>query len=130
MRIVLDTNVLISAILFGGVPEQVVIKILGGPHNLVISPYVIEETNRILETKFAVSPDTLELVNQVFAHAEVKYFQPFLHIVKDEPDNRIIETAVKGRADAIVTGDKLLLSLGQYQAIHVITPGKLLEALA
>lgn len=128
MRLVLDTNVLISALLFGGNPEKVVFRVLGGAHTLVLSPYIIEETNRILEAKFDVAPATISLLNQLLSTADIQYFQPFLHVLADEPDNRVLETAVRGRADAIVTGDKQLLEHAKHDDILIITPTMLLEA--
>jgi uncharacterized protein len=44
-----------------------------------------------------------------------------LHVVKDEPDNRILECALAGRAEAIVTGDHALLSLGEYNGVRIIS---------
>jgi putative PIN family toxin of toxin-antitoxin system len=127
MRLVLDTNVLISAFLFGGVPEKVVLRVLAGEHDLIISPYIIEETNRILRTKFNVHPDTLGLLNQLLTIAEIQYFQPFLRVVEDDPDNRIIETAIRGDASLIISGDKHLLELGEYETVSIISPAAYLK---
>ena len=121
-RVVLDTNVIISALLFGGVPEKTLLKVIAGEHSSLSSAYIIEETSRILRTKFAVRPDTLKLLEKFLSSSEIQYFQPFLSIIQDEPDNRIIETAVIGKADYIVTGDKPLLKAGEYQKIKIITP--------
>ncbi len=129
MRIVLDTNVIVSAIMFGGVPEKLVIKVLTEDHEVVLSPYIVEEVNRILAEKFGTSSSTEDLFNELVRTAEMKYFQPFLDIVQDGPDNRIIETAVKGRASVIVTGDKQLLELKNYQDILITMPALLVQAL-
>ena len=127
MRVVLDANVIISALLFGGTPEHLVISTLLGPNQLVLSPYIITEVTRILESKFSVHPKNLELLQQILGESELVYFQPFLHLVSDEPDNRIIETALKGGAHYIVTGDKLLLEIERYENIQVISIKKYLE---
>ncbi len=127
MRAVLDTNVLISALLFDANPEKVVLSVLNGLEELVLSPYIIAETTLILENKFGVEPSSLELLQQLLSEAELVYFQPFLSIIEDEPDNRIIETAVKGKAVYIVTGDKLLLKLKQYKNIKIISVKEFLE---
>ena len=121
MRLVLDTNVIISALLFDGLPEQLLLITLGGLHELVLSPYIIAEATRILEDRFEVQPTNIKLLQQLLSEVEVVYFQPFLHVVTDEPDNRILETGVKGNADYLVTGDKLLLKLKGYKNIKVIT---------
>lgn len=127
MRVVLDTNVIISALLFDGMPEHLVISTLLGPNQLILSPYIITEVTRILESKFSVQTKNLELLQQILGESELIYFQPFLHIVSDEPDNRILETALKGGAHYIVTGDKLLLGLQRYENIQVISVKKYLE---
>ena len=127
MRVVLDTNVLISALLFDGNPEKLVIATLAGSEQLVLSAYIITETTRILETKFKVRPDNLKLLQQLLTEAEQVYFEPFLHIVTNEPNNRIVETAVKGQANYIVTGDKPLLALKQYKSVKIISIKEYLE---
>lgn len=121
MRLVLDTNVIISALLFDGLPERLLYDALGGLHELVLSPYIIAETSRILEDRFKVQPNNLKLLQQLLNEGEIVYFQPFLNIVTDEPDNRILETGVKGNADYLVTGDKLLLELKEYRSVKIIS---------
>ena len=127
MRVVLDTNVLISALLFDGSPEKVVLSTLNGLEELVLSAYIVAETTRILEDKFGVEPSSLELLQQLLSEAELVYFQPFLHTIEDEPDNRVLETAVKGKASYLVTGDKLLLQLQHYKDIKIVSVKEFLE---
>ncbi|MBW3569249.1 putative toxin-antitoxin system toxin component, PIN family [Candidatus Parcubacteria bacterium] len=121
-RAVLDTNVIISALLFGGLPEKVVVQVLAGDHISVTSPFIIEETSRILRDKFNVAPGTLKMLEQLLSISEIQYFQPFLTVIEDDPDNRVLETAVHGKADYTVTGDKLLLELKCYGSIKIISP--------
>ena len=121
MRLVLDTNVIISALLFDGLPEKLLLSTLGGLHELVLSSYIIAETSRILEDKFEVQPTNIKLLQQLLYEGQIVYFEPFLDLVADEPDNRILETAVKGNADYLVTGDKLLLQLKEYQSLKIIS---------
>ena len=121
MRLVLDTNVIISALVFDGLPEKLLISTLSGAHELVLSQYIIGETTRILESRFKVHPTNLNLLQQLLHESEVVYFEPFLHVITDEPDNRILETAIKGGATYLVTGDKLILSLGQYDSVKIIS---------
>lgn len=129
MRLVLDTNVIISALLFDGSPERVLLRSLGGSHDLIISPYIISETTRILENKFAIDESTLELLQQLLSESELVYFEPFLDIVAGKPDNRILETAVKGGANYLVTGDKLLLKLKKYKDIQIVTVNEIIKTL-
>lgn len=121
MRLVLDTNVIISALLFDGLPEKLLLSTLGGLHELVLSSYIIAETSRILEDKFEVQPTNIKLLQQLLYEGQIVYFEPFLDVVADGPDNRILETAVKGNAEYLVTGDKLLLHLKEYQSLKIIS---------
>ena len=121
MRVVLDTNVVISALLFDGLPEKLLINAIAGSDQLILSTYIIAETIRILETKFLVSTNNTELLQQLLNEGEMVHFQPFLNVVADEPDNRIIETAIKGGAEYIITGDKLLLKLEKYNNLQIIS---------
>ena len=100
---------------------------LNGLEELVLSSYIVAETTRILEDKFGVEPSSLELLQQLLIEAELVYFQPFLHIIEDEPDNRVLETAVKGKANYLVTGDKLLLKLKHYKNIEIVSVTEFLE---
>jgi len=127
MRVVLDTSVLISALLFGGLPERVVLALLAGRGTIVSSPFIIEETSRILRTKFEIEPAHILLLQQLLEQSEVQYFQPYLHLLADEPDNRILETAEVGKAEYIVTGDKLMLAQESYRGIGIITPTDFLK---
>jgi putative PIN family toxin of toxin-antitoxin system len=119
--------VIISALLFDGVPEQVVLSLLGGGGTIVLSPFIIEETNRILKHKFKVEPAHIALLQQLLEQSEMQYFQPYLHVLGDEPDNRILETAEVGKADYIITGDKLLLTQASYQGIQILKPANFLS---
>ena len=121
MRLVIDTNVIISALLFDGLPEILLLSTLGELHELVLSSYIIAETTRILEDKFKVQPTNIKLLQQLLNEGEVVYFQPFLNVVAAEPDNRILETSVKGNADYLVTGDKLLLELKEHKNIKIVS---------
>ena len=129
MRLVLDTNVIISALLFDGAPERLVRAVLSSSHQLVISTFIINETSRILSDKFKIPPETVELLEQLLTEAEVVYFEPFLHILGDEPDNRVLETAVKGKAEYIVTGDKPLIALNEHSGVKIITVREFLKYL-
>lgn len=126
-RVVMDINVIISALLFDGIPEQAVLHVLTGYNTSVLSPFIIEETGRILQTKFNASNVNIRLLQQLLTASDMQYFQPFLHIIMDEPDNRILETAICGNADFIVTGDKLLLDLKTYKDIDIIKPADFLK---
>ena len=127
LRLVLDTNVIVSALLFDGIPEKVVLETLIGKAKSITSPFIIEEVSRILGTKFGTKSEDIQRLQKLLATSEIQYFQPFLTVVKDDPDNRILETAIRGKADCIITGDKLLLKLGSYRGIKIVKPADFLD---
>ena len=89
---------------------------------LVLSKPIIDELLGILGRKF--SRDAEELAHlAVFLSDLALFVKPRrrLRVVKDDPDNRILECALAGRADAIVTGDRVLLALGAYRGVRLVS---------
>ncbi len=123
MRVVFDTNIFISAFAIpGGRAETAVLKVLAGDVHLVISRDIIHEVLEVLARKF--SHDTEQLAHTAVylsELAEVVTPRRRLKILDDEPDNRIIECAVAGKADTIVTGDQAMLRLGAYRGIRILS---------
>ena len=116
MRVILDTNVLISALAFpAGKPDQILERVRRRDLQLVISPFILEETERVLVHKFGLLPGAAAgLIRDLEDLAEVVHPTERLRLVtaKDD-DDRILECAVAGQADVLVTGDKRhLLPLG------------------
>ncbi len=129
LRTVLDTNIYISA-LFGGHPEDVYRAALRGRFILLSSPAILAELATILREKFAFpEEDVRAYIKQIGQKAEVVKPKLTLRIVADEPDNRILECAVAGEADLIVSGDFDLLSLKQYEGIGIVRPIEFLRSL-
>lgn len=130
MRVVLDTNVLISALLFGGNPQAILDLVSDGEIQLVISPPLFDELKRILEDKFRLpAPRTTAHLDNLWAVAEVVTPQMPLDLFtgSDEPDNRVLECAVAGNVDAVVTGDAQILHLKRYRGIPIVTPKRFLD---
>jgi putative PIN family toxin of toxin-antitoxin system len=123
MRVVFDTNILVSALIFpGGRAELAVQRIIDGSDLLLISKPIVDELLTVLARKF--SRDREQLARLALAINElVVWVQPSktLAVLVDEPDNRILECAVAGRADKIVTGDKELLHLGSFDGISIVS---------
>ncbi len=132
MRVVLDTNVLISALVWPkGIPAQVLALARQGRLHSVISPSLLEELRRVLQEKFGFSEDALETASEIVsAHSEIVIPRHVLNVIHADPDdNRVLECAVEGKADAIVTGDHHLLVLRTFQAIPIRTPREILSQL-
>lgn len=123
MRVVFDTNIFISAlILAGSSAEKAILKVIEGSDELIISHDIIDEVLTVLSNKFSRNREALSRTAVNFAEIGI-IVKPTerISIFQDEPDNRILECAAAGKADAIVTGDKEMLKLGSYKGIKIIT---------
>ena len=123
MKVVFDTNILVSALVFpGGRAEAALLRIIEEHDQLLLSKPILDELLGVLARKF--SRDAEELARTALLLSELALTvrpRQKLHVVKDEPDNRVLECALAGRADAIVTGDKELLALGEFRGVRVIS---------
>ncbi len=118
-----DTNVLISSLLFpGGRGEAALFRIIEGQDTLLVSKPLLHELLTVLAYKFSHDREELARVAVFLGDiAEMIYPQIQLQVLEDEPNNRILECAIAGKADAIVTGDKAMLHLGDYQGIRMLS---------
>ncbi|HSG05698.1 MAG TPA: putative toxin-antitoxin system toxin component, PIN family [Nitrospiria bacterium] len=129
MRVVFDSNILVAAALFpGGRADAAGTKILDGVDNLLISRPIIREVLSVLATKFSRDKEELSRVAVVLGEMG-EMVEPLhrLSVFRDEPDNRILECAVEGKAKVIVTGDKAMLAVRQYEGIRLITLAEYLD---
>lgn len=132
MRVVADTNVLVSALIFpGGAPESVYRLALEGRIELVTSRPLLAELGRVLTAKFGWDAErTEEAVAEVIRLAElVEPRQPVAEIEADPADDRVLEAAEEGHANAIVSGDRHLLALGSWRGIRIESPASFLATL-
>lgn len=123
MKVVFDTNILVSALVFpGGQGEAALRRIVEERDQLILSKPILNELLGILGRKFSRDAEELAHV-AVFLSDLAQYVKPRrrLQVVKDEPDNRILECALTGRAIAIVTGDRALLALGEFHGVRIIS---------
>lgn len=123
MKVVFDTNVLVAALVFpGGQGEAALQRIVEERDVLVISKPIIDELLGVLGRKFARDAEALShaavFISELAVMVRPKHR---LRVVKDEPDNRIIECAVAARANAIVTGDRALLAVCEYDGVRMIS---------
>jgi putative PIN family toxin of toxin-antitoxin system len=122
-RIVLDTNIYISALYYGGKPRQVLDLASARELQLLISLPLKLELERVLRDKFDLPPSELA-ANADALWSRAKWIAPQrrLSLCPDEPDNRVLECAMEGHADFIVTGDRHLLNLGPVAKITILKP--------
>ena len=130
MIVVLDTNVIISALLSAeGPPAQIIGLWEAGAFDVAISTPLLDELKRVLDypqvKKYQkMTPDEINTLLgrwstiSVYVESEV-----VLEVVKDDSDdNRVLECAVAAKANYIISGDKHLLDLGEYRGIEVLPP--------
>lgn len=129
-RAVLDTNVLVSAIVYGGLPRATLALVLDKKIIGVTSPALLAELLEVLRKRFFFSVADLKLLERQIKK-KFTAVQPAetLGVLKDLADNRVLEAAYEGRCGYIVTGDKELLGLKQYKDIQILTPNEFLRVL-
>jgi putative PIN family toxin of toxin-antitoxin system len=112
-RVVLDTNVYISGLLFGGIPAEILAQAVEGDFALCASESIRDEVTATLREKFKQSEEQIrEGCEPLWEVAEFVEITTRLRIITADPDdNRILECAVDGKADIIVTGDDHILRL-------------------
>lgn len=123
-RAVLDTNVVVSGLGWGGSPGTILDAVSDGRIVLVSSPALLAELRRVLEyPKLAtVIPGAAQLADLVAASGVLVDPSDVLAVVSDESDNRVLEAAIEGAADYIVSGDVHLLDLGSFRGIPIMRP--------
>jgi putative PIN family toxin of toxin-antitoxin system len=132
LRAVADTNVYISALNFGGVPDDVLALARHGLIALFISPSILQEVEGVLCRKFEWRQDRIREAAALIRGFAVE-LSPLVHldvITEDEPDNRILECAVAADTAFIVTGDRHLRRLARYRGIVILTPSAFLTTFA
>lgn len=132
MKVVLDTDILISAFVFpGGPPEDVFRAALEGRVELVTSAPLLAEFGRVLSSKFGwESSAAEEAVAQVVRIGTVVRPETTLaEIAEDPDDDRVLEAALEGRADVIVSGDRHLLRLRTWRGIKIVKAAAFLRDL-
>ncbi len=137
MKVVLDTNVVVSRFISPtGVPSRLIDRWSGGGFDLLVSEPVLMEYQQAL-TYSHVSKlhgyTDLEIANWVREVREASLATvptETLRVVKSDPkDDKFLECALSGGADYIVSGDKHLVSLGEYQGIRILSPAEFLRVL-
>lgn len=130
MYVVFDANIYISAFISpNGAPAKVVSRWLAGEFDVLVSQPIVDEILRVtnydrIQKKYArVRERRLEFVTLITKQGIwVEPITTLTVVSVDESDNRYIECAVTGNAQYIVSGDKHLLDIGEYQGIVVVTP--------
>ena len=127
--IVIDSNVWISALIFGGNPEKILKLFIDNKVEVVMSEEIITELRRIIINKFPLFVNSLNLLEASLRKDTVfvQLGSITIDASRDVDDNRIIETAYIGKAQYIISGDKDLLVLKKYEYIKILNPGDFLK---
>ena len=130
LKTVFDTNIYISAIIFGGVPENCLDVAINDEIELYTTRAILLELANKLTTKFLHTEEDVVDILEGFSKF-VKIIEPKVKVDKikiDPQDNKILEAALEAKADYIVSGDKKhLLSLGNFRNIPIISAKQFLD---
>lgn len=130
VRVVLDTNIIISAILCGGKPDKVLNLVLEEKITAIISPVLTSELKEVFSKKFPLSEADCKLAfKNIEESFEVVQPEKKIDVLRDKDDNRVLEAAIEGDCAYIITGDKDLLELRSYKKIKIITASDFLSLL-
>ncbi len=127
MKVVLDTNVLISAVIATGTPHEVVVAGYSGEYQILVSVATLMEFRETLHKypdRFGLSEAEIQTEVET-----LRYFAEFVDpdvefdIVDADPDdNKFLEAAVAGKAEYVVSGDQHLLDIDSFRGIEIVTP--------
>ena len=131
LKVVFDTNIFISAFVIpGSQGEEAYLHAMKGNFNLFSSVAILTEMAQKLREKFGWQENKItRLLKAISKVATIIKTRPHFHLLADDPDNRILECAIAAEADFIVTGDKHLLSLKNFQNISIVKLSNFLEVL-
>ncbi len=129
IKVVIDTNVWISGLVFGGIPRIILQQFIDKKINIIISEEIITELHRTITRKFPLFQANMELLELSIRKDAtlVPLGSLTVKISRDHDDNKVIETAVIGNVDYIISGDDDLLSITQYRNIQIIKPAEFLN---
>ena len=132
MRIVFDTNVIVSGLSFSGNERRVLELADIGRFDLYLSPYILQEVSSVLARKFGWSQERLALALRMLRDTatviEPRRLPPIIQT--NQADNRILECAVEASAEFLITGDRRhLLPLAVHEGVRIINAANFLSLL-
>lgn len=129
MTVVLDTNVIVAALVAKGLCHELVVRALGAG-TVATSQPLLDELEHTLRARFTLGPAATVFLEQLRLRARVVAPTPLpARVSRDADDDVVLATAVAANATVIVTGDDDLLGLGRYEGIDILTPRDLLTRL-
>jgi len=133
MKAVFDTNVLISALIKTGKPRNLLFR-MANEETLVLSKGIIEEFITVTQDarirKYVNSRDVNVFLSFLSSHFKlVRVSSKFSVVEADPPDDVILRTAYDAKVNFVVTGDRHLLSLGEFRGIRIVTIDEMMQLL-
>jgi len=129
LRVVVDTNVFVSAFLAHGKPAELIVKLLKD-HEVILSNAIVDEFKEVfLDEEFNVKNADIErfLANTLRKAKLVKPRSHYRIVSQDPDDNAIVNTACKGKANYIVTGDKDLLKIRAFKRTEIVSVTEMMK---
>lgn len=123
MRVTVDTNVLVSALGWNGMEAAVIEMVLDGGLELCLSAQILSEFFRVVKyPKFRFTDEEIDsYIGRLLHNAIIITPTAKINAVAEDPDdNKIIECAIGGESNYIISGDKHLLRLGEYERIKIV----------
>jgi uncharacterized protein len=131
-RVVIDTNVFVSGLNFAGKPGEILELFSKGDIEVFISPFILSEIERIFRERFEWGEGNIHRVlNRIKRQTILVHPKNKVSVIKEnDDDNRILECAIEGRVQYLISGDrKHLLPLKEYQRIKILSPAEFLKLL-
>jgi len=134
LKVVLDTNVLISALLFQGELSKLLLPLKKGAYILLFSEDTLSELIKVLHyPKFALTEQEIDYILQfeILPYSKIIEitFKIDEKICKDKDDQKFLELAISGKADYLVSGDADLLELKEFKTVKILSPAEFLKTL-
>jgi putative PIN family toxin of toxin-antitoxin system len=127
-KVIIDTNVFISSILFGGNPRKITDLWLAQKFTLCLSPQLKAEILIKCKQKFALPLSTLNIIEKSLDEYSHRYLpQNKVTLCADPQDNFLLELTEEAKADYLITGDKALLHLKTHLSTQILSPAKFLN---
>jgi putative PIN family toxin of toxin-antitoxin system len=129
--VVMDTNVLVSALIHDGKPRKLVLELLD-KHTVILSRQLLAELADVIgRDKFPVKNAQAErFLSSLVKVSKIVPDNPLFKAVSEDPDDdAVLNTAYAGKADYIVTGDRHLLTLNQFKKTRIVTVNQMLDIL-
>ena len=131
LKVVIDTNVFISGIVFGGTPRKIIDAWLTKQYIFCLSPELKAEILVKLGKKFSLQQEAMNKIIEALDTYSQKYIPTQkVTLCKDPQDNFLLELADEAKADYLVSGNKLVLALKEYKNTKIISPREFFDQLS